>query len=369
MFPNLQIRKYSQKIKESSKDPICRLGAASVLLLLIVILFSGPVFKSLEKKGVYSLLSAITGSSVDNCSESSFLDPSKKPKSESPDLLLVQNCSLQAASPPVMFTPQILAALTEGYNPEDVNKVIIEYVVEKGDTFSTISERFNVSVNTILWANNLTSKSSLKNGQKLIIPPVDGVVHYVKSGDTLSSIASKYKGKVEEILAFNDLSSEGDIYLGDVIIIPNGVITPKTAKPTAPVLAPLASGAFICPISSPCRVTQWLHYYNAVDFSHGQCGESIFAAAAGTVLKVKLTSSTSRWAFGGAGNTISILHSNGVVTSYGHVKQSLVNPGDQVTKGQIIASMGGSPGTPGAGNSTGCHLHFGVSGARNPFSP
>jgi len=369
MFPKFQIRKYPQKIKESSKDPLYRLGAASIVLLLVLVTFSGSALKSLEKKGIYSLLTAITDSSADNCSESSFLDPNKKPKSESPELLLVQNCSLQAASPPVMFTSQILAALTEGYNPEDVNKVVIEYIVEKGDTFSTVAEKFNISVNTILWANSLTKNSSLKLGQKLIIPPVDGVVHYVKSGDTLSGIANKYKGKVEEIIFFNDLSSEKDIYLGDVIIVPNGVISSAVAKSAAPVLAPLSSGAFICPISSPCRITQGLHYYNAVDFSHGKCGDSIFAVAAGTVLKVKLTSSTSRYAFGGAGNTISILHSSGVVTSYGHISQSLVNPGDQVTKGQIIALMGGSPGTPGAGNSTGCHLHFGVSGAKNPFAP
>ncbi len=369
MSPKIQIRKYSQKIKESSKDPLYRLGAVSFVFLLILILFSVPVFKSLEKKGFSPLLLAITGASADNCSESSFLDPNKKPGSESPELLLVQNCSLQAASPPVMFTPQILAALTEGYNPEDVNKVVIEYFVESGDSFSTIAERFNISVNTVLWANNLTKSSSLKGGQKLIIPPVDGVVHYVKSGDTLSGIANKYKGKVEEILAFNDLSSGGEIYLGDIIIVPNGVISSTVAKPATPVLAPLVSGAFICPISSPCRITQGLHFYNAVDFSHGKCGDSIFAVAAGTVLNVKLTSSTSRWAFGGAGNTISILHSNGVVTSYGHISQSLVSPGDRVTKGQIIALMGGSPGTPGAGNSTGCHVHFAVFGAKNPFAP
>jgi murein DD-endopeptidase MepM/ murein hydrolase activator NlpD len=93
----------------------------------------------------------------------------------------------------------------------------------------------------------------------------------------------------------------------------------------------------------------------------------IYAAAAGTVLNVKLTKSTSRGAFGGAGNTITILHPNGVVTSYGHIAVSLVNPGNPVSQGQAIALMGGKPGTAGAGLSTGCHVHFQVSGAVNPF--
>ena len=34
----------------------------------------------------------------------------------------------------------------------------------------------------------------------------------------------------------------------------------------------------------------------------------------------------------------------------------------------MVATMGGQPGTPGAGKSTGCHLHFEVIGARNPFA-
>ncbi len=53
---------------------------------------------------------------------------------------------------------------------------------------------------------------------------------------------------------------------------------------------------------------------------------------------------------------------------YGHIQTSLVNPGSQVYQGQVIALLGGAPGTPGAGSSTGCHVHFGVSGARNPFA-
>lgn len=298
---------------------------------------------------------------INGNSQALFLNPIEKSGPESPDFLFVEKVSLRAATPPNFINPQVFAALVGETEPEEVNKEIVEYTVEEGDSLWTIAEKFNISLNTILWANELTQSSILKIGQKLIIPPVSGVIHYVKAGDMISSIAQKYKAKPEEIIAFNELSSEADIYVGDVLVVPNGVIPPPPA-PAAPVWVPLASSYFICPISAPCRRTQRLHWYNAIDFSHGQCGEAIFAAAGGEVIKVKFG-----WN-GGAGNTIAIFHPNGVVTSYGHVAASLVNVGDKVSQGQMIALMGGQPGTSGSGRSTGCHLHFGVSGARNPFA-
>lgn len=296
-----------------------------------------------------------------------FADPVKKARPELPDFVLIQGNYLQSSLPAFTVTPQVLGALLEGFEKEDVQKIIIEYIVESGDTLSLIAPKFNVSVNTILWANNLTQSSTIKPGQKLIIPPVSGVIHYVKDGDTVSEIAKKYKAKTDEVVSFNELSNENDISIGDILVIPNGTIS-APAPGYAPVWIPLAKNYFICPVSSPCRLTQGLHWYNAVDFSHGKCGEPIFAAAGGSVLKVKLTNSTSRWAFGGAGNNLTILHPSGAVTFYGHIASSFVSPGDDVSQGQIIALLGGQPGTPGAGKSTGCHLHFGVSGARNPFA-
>ncbi|MFH1423431.1 MAG: M23 family metallopeptidase, partial [Candidatus Nealsonbacteria bacterium] len=239
-------------------------------------------------------------------------------------------------------------------------------VVESGDTLSSIAERFNVSLNTLLWANDLNSSSLLRLGQKLVVLPTSGVIHHVKNGDTLGDIAKTYKSTPEKITVFNNLTAEGDIYIGDILIVPDGIQPPPTTYVSQ--LVPMAASYFIYPISSPV-ITQGLHWYNAIDFSNAsKCGTPIYAAAAGQVLKVKLTSSISKWAFGGAGNTIAIQHPNGVVTSYGHLQASLVSQGDYVSQGQIIALMGGALGMPGSGNSTGCHVHFGVSGAKNPFA-
>lgn len=330
--------------------------------ILIILIF---VFSPKEEKNI--LPPNLKDLSQNVYTQSPFADPLEKSQSEWPEFLLVENSYLKATFPAFIVTPQVLGALIGGFEPEDVQKIIVEYAVESGESLGSIANKFGISLPTVLWANNLNQNSLIQPGQKLIIPPVSGVIHHVKDGNTVSEIAQKYKAKAEDIISFNDLSNENDIFIGDILIVPNGVMpTPSIQKQQAPASVPLASSYFMCPHLA-CHISQGLHWYNAIDFS-GKCGDPIYAAAGGTILKVKLTNSTSRWAFSGAGNTISILHPNGVVTSYGHIAVSLVNPGDEVSQGQIIALMGGQPGTPGAGMSTGCHVHFGVMGAKNPFA-
>lgn len=327
--------------------------------IILLILFIGFVFKSGSTDNPL-----LTENSLAFLSNSQpFVVPQEIEK-ESPDFNLIQKNSLLAVSPPIMVTPQVLGALAEASNFEEIQNEIVEYIVESGDNLWGIAEKFNISLETIISVNELNKNSNLIPGQKLVILPVSGLIHHVSKGNTLSGIAETYKAKINEIVSFNELSQQGDIYIGDILIIPGGIMPPK---PSFVEYTPLASSYFICPISLPCRVTQRLHWYNAIDFSHGKCGEVILAAAAGEVLKVKLTNSTWRGAFGGAGNHLTILHPNGVVTLYGHLSGAIVQPGDWVSQGQIIAFMGGQPGSPGAGNSTGCHLHFGVIGAVNPF--
>ncbi len=343
------------KIKGSAKDPFFYLGLISVVLLLAVSLAT-PFFVN---------NTFLPTSDEISQPGSLFAQPGIKIQ-ESPELSFIQKNSLAAISPPIMVTPQVLGALIDAADYEWSQKEVAEYIVQPGDNLWSIAEKFNISLETVLWANDLNKNTAIQIGQSLIIPPVSGVIHHVQKGDTISQIAQTYKSEKDKIVAFNNLATEDDIYVGDILMVPDGVLPPPTVY--APAYVPIASSYFICPIGSLCRVTQGLHWYNAVDFSHGKCGEPIYAAAAGNVLKVKLTSSTSKWAFGGGGNNLTILHSNGVVTYYGHIQSSFVNPGDYVYQGQIIALMGGAPGTPGAGSSTGCHVHFGVSGARNPFA-
>lgn len=284
-----------------------------------------------------------------------FFSQAKALTLETPDLKIIQDNAIGGISTPQILTPKVLGD-TFGGSPADTDN-IIEYNVQPGDTLQSIADNYDISLNTLLWANNLTTSSTIKVGQTLVILPVSGVLHVVKSGDTISQIGQKYKSKTEDIIAFNGLVSEGDIYIGDILIVPGGVM-PKVSSPAGGQIA-IADNFFIFPTEG--HITQTLHYYNAVDIAN-KCGASIYAAASGKVQRVRYG-----YNFGG-GNYITILHSNGVATYYGHLLTIFVKPGDNVTVGDRVAVMGGQPGIAGAGRSTGCHLHFEVIGAKNPLA-
>ena len=344
--PNL-IHKITFNLKGFSRSPFLYLGFAAVFLFGIAAFFSyRPSSKSFAANDIQR---------IEVKSQNLFLGEIQNLGAESPDLSLMQKNTLAGFCPPVMVTPQILGAIMGEDLPES-RKYIVEYEVQPGDSLLKIANDFGISLNTLLWANNLSSSSVIILGKKLTILPVSGVVHHVVAGETVSQITRKYKADIGEIVSFNELSGEADIFIGDILVIPDGIM-PST-KPTYSEI-PLASSYFILPTKG--RISQGLHWYNAIDFAN-ECGSPIYAAAAGEVLKVRYGYNN------GAGNYMTILHPNGVVTMYGHISASLVNAGDQVSQGQIIALIGGKPGTPGAGKSTGCHLHFGVQGARNPFA-
>ena len=343
--------------KGSLKDPFLYLGITS-LILFGILSSSGSILKSLNNQRDFSFLTKAKVSKIlpETLSPDLFLGPTKKFSPESPDFLLIEKISLAAASPPVMITSQALGIWLGESGIED-RREISEYLVEEGDSLWSIASKFKISLDTLLWVNDLNKNSIIKPGQKLIILPVSGVVHHVKIGDTISEIAKKYKAQTEEIITFNNLSQEGDIFVGDILIVPDGLMPLPSRYFVSQI--PLASTYFFQPTQG--RISQGLHWYNAVDIANS-CGTPISAAAQGQVLKTRYGYNR------GAGNYLTILHPNGVVTMYGHLANILVNPGEPVSQGQIIALMGGQPGIPGAGSSTGCHLHFGVIGARNPFA-
>ncbi len=251
-----------------------------------------------------------------------------------------------------MFSGKSLASLRD---PSLVQEVL-NYIVEQGDTVPSLALKFNISEETILWANNLSKSSTLKPGEKLAMLPVSGALHIVGTGDTLNAISLAYKAGSESIIEINGLSEDGAIFAGDMLIIPGGV---KPKQSFNYVQVPLPGNYFICPIPSPCRITQGLHWYNAVDFSNGKCGEPVFASAGGVV---------QRTGYGNvSGNYVRIEHSNGVVSFYGHLSKIVMSAGQKVSQGQVLGFVGYTGVTIPSGPA-GCHLHFDVRFAANPFA-
>jgi LysM repeat protein len=102
---------------------------------------------------------------------------------------------------------------------------VITHTVKSGEDLDGIAKKYDISKDTIKWANNITTNSP-KSGTKLKIPPVDGVLYKVKAGDTPTTLATKFKAEEADIVAFNDAEVTG-LKVGDTIIIPDGrVVTP-----------------------------------------------------------------------------------------------------------------------------------------------
>jgi len=99
---------------------------------------------------------------------------------------------------------------------------VIAYEVQPGDVPSEIAVAFDISTETLLWANNLSIWDYIKPGQELVILPVSGVLHTVKKGETLEQIVKNYKGDLEEVIEFNGLPANGALAIGQEIVIPNG---------------------------------------------------------------------------------------------------------------------------------------------------
>ena len=232
------------------------------------------------------------------------------------------------------------------------------YVVREGDTISTIAEMFDVTENTIRWANNLGAKTALRKDQELIILPISGVKYKVRSGDSLKSVASSFHADESEILSYNNLESAADLKAGLEIIIPNGEIATKSVnKPSNKSIGSSnakSSGYFIRPVNGGKR-TQGIHGHNGVDIG-SSLGTPIYAAAGGKVIIAK----QGGWN-GGYGNYVVISHGNGMQTLYAHLNSVSVSPGESVSQGAGIGTMGTT------GKSTGVHLHFEVRGGSNPF--
>lgn len=237
----------------------------------------------------------------------------------------------------------------------------VEYEVKSGDTISSIAQEYGVSENTILWENDLSANSKLKEGQKIKILPITGIAHKVEGGDSIYSVAKKYQANAQAIIdfPFNDIGDDFSLRTGQTLLVPDGA-PPAQPKP-APTqylaqqnipVGDLGSGQFAWPAAG--TMNQYFSWYHpGIDIGN-LGGGPIRASDSGTVV-------AAGWDPSGYGNKVVIDHGNGYETLYAHQSAIYVTNGQKVNKGDVVGAMGST------GRSTGTHLHFEVrrSGSAN----
>lgn len=247
---------------------------------------------------------------------------------------------------------------------------IVTYTVQKGDTISLIAKRFDISEDTVRWANDLRNDNIVVEDELKILP-VSGVSHKVARGDNVYTIAKKYDVNPQEIVdfPFNDFANPQTFALveGQILVVPNGVKPQERIVPirpryiaTGPIVpaVPGASG-FTWPLQG--IISQYYAWYHkGIDIT-SPVGSPIVAAQSGKVIEVH----TSGW-HGGYGIHLVIQGDNGQSSLYAHMSGVNVSVGDTVSAGSTVIGWVGL-----TGRTTGSHLHFEIkssNGFLNPIS-
>ena len=253
--------------------------------------------------------------------------------------------------------------------PERPRYQVLKRTVLRGDSIFGISKEFNITPDSLLWANYETLKDdphSLRPGMELNIPPTDGVYYEWKEKDTIEKVAGELKASPDDILNWPgnglDLAAP-KIEPGAWVMVPGGEreyeqwIVPTVSRGRSGTTSvggsacgggAVGSGGFIWPTGN--HFLSGNDYYSghlAIDIAAGE-GSPVYAADSGVV-----TMASGGWN-GGYGNVIQIDHGNGYSTLYAHLSVINVSACQSVGAGQTIGASGNT------GNSFGAHLHFEV---------
>ncbi len=253
---------------------------------------------------------------------------------------------------------------------DEYDSAYFDYVVQAGDSLEKIANDNGINADTLRWSNGIESgRDTLKVGQTIRIPVMNGVLYEVKSGDTVDKVLSKVKLQDQEAdkLTFLELNAKfidakGNLIPGSVVFIPEATIeapkpTPKprsssssssgsrvvdtgAATPQAP------PGRFVNPMQlTSYKVSRGYSYnHTGVDWTTS-VGSWVVAAGAGTV-------SHAGWCYS-LGYCVVIKHANGYSTIAGHGNGVLaVRSGQGVVAGQKIMQSGCT------GRCYGPHVHF-----------
>jgi murein DD-endopeptidase MepM/ murein hydrolase activator NlpD len=259
----------------------------------------------------------------------------------------------ESVSGPFLEDGTLLKPVSVNTTVPDAKDMLRRHKVKAGETLASISAKYKVDKATIFWASKLTSQK-LRPGQKLTIPPINGLLVKVRSTDSLGSLTKKYKIKADDVLEANKLE-DPNLVMGQVLILPGakGDPMPRLPKPKAPRavssgVAPseYRGGRFAWPVAGG-DLSQGYHYgHYGIDIA-ADSGTAVKAAAGGKV-------TFAGWKNNGGGYQVWIAHGSGLYTTYNHMSSITVGTGQSVGRGQQVGRVGMT------GYATGPHLHFEV---------
>lgn len=271
------------------------------------------------------------------------------------------------------------AAPAPGRAPSKVVEVMPGgYRVQAGDRLSKLAEKYGVSVRALAQANQLDAPYVIYAGQILRIPdhaavePEPTVVtigdrYVVRRGETLSGIAKRIDVSMVELAAANQIDSPYDVYAGQKLRFPGpdiARIEPAVAKPALGPISrgappPLSGNGFLWPVNGkvvggfgPIGQGQ---RRDGIDIAARQ-GAPVLAAEDGIV-------AYAGEGIRGYGRLVLLRHADGYITTYGHNAALLVEVGELVQRGQVIARVGAT------GDATRSQLHFELRKGRTPIDP
>ncbi|MBC8313656.1 MAG: LysM peptidoglycan-binding domain-containing protein [Candidatus Cloacimonetes bacterium] len=242
------------------------------------------------------------------------------------------------------------------------------HIVKKGETLYRISKMYNISLVKIMEINQLFSYT-IKTGEKIWLKqtsdknvPIKSdkkvnvtkkttskpVFHIVQKGENLYRIATKYDLSIYELKRYNNLSSS-QITAGQKLFLTQQKIDKKKyTKKSSKISADFKKYNLIWPFNG--EITSKFGMRNGrphkgLDIA-SPVGTPIQSVLDGEVAYVGKQR--------GYGNVIILKHNNELMTVYAHNDENLVEKGDNVKKGDKIATVGMT------GNTTGAHLHFEV---------
>ncbi|MEK7115453.1 MAG: M23 family metallopeptidase, partial [Patescibacteria group bacterium] len=263
------------------------------------------------------------------------------------DITIVDDMALLAETGPLGTIADV------GETPQ--NGQIFKYVVREEDSLLSISKMFDgVSVNTIRWANNLTTSTVIRPGQILIIFPIDSIQHTVAKNETFEGIVKRYGGDINETLAFNGWPPGYKPEVGTIVVVPNGEGEPlsssgdRVVRGSGGLFEDYYGVYYLRPVIGG-YISQGFHGYNnsGIDLAVA-LGTPILATDNGYVIVRRCGG----WN-GGYGCYVVIQHSNKKTQAlYAHMSQSIVDVGQYLVRGQVLGYAGST------GRSTGSHLHF-----------